>query len=193
MDDNSDYPFIEGNRLLERNTYFYVDCSSDQILHTWLRAREENISWCGMPVEPATAVTGSTFRDPVAGDIDTNFLLTWLLDKPTNDYTLFYTFKLLRKFEVTKRIHAEYDPSFRAINKKDFQNPGMYLQFAQLCIQNYDTHRYLQLLNALLKVGDTLISIRDQLTEEQKPELAWILSKEILFVRELSDGSSYAK
>jgi hypothetical protein len=189
MVDSADYPFVEGNRILERNTYFYVDCSDERVLRAWLRTREETINWCGGAVEPSPSLIGPMSQDPDTGSFDTKSLLTHLLNEQTDKDTLFYTLKLLRRFEVTKRIHAHYDPSFRAIDKKDFKSPENYLLFAQLCIRVYEAHGYLQLLNALLKAADTLISVRTQLREEQKQNLAWILSKEVAFVNELSDRS----
>lgn len=91
--------------------------------------------------------------------------------------------QILKSFEVRKRIYGAYDEKYKPVDEQDYKNYQLYLDFASLMAGMYEKSKNLKYLNALLKVDDTLLSIRDLLYEEQKALLGKILSKEMLYVR----------
>jgi hypothetical protein len=86
--------------------------------------------------------------------------------------------QLVKKFEVTKRIHRAYGPSFRAIDPADHKDLNRYLRLAEVFETAYAADKGLPYLNLLLKCMDTLSSLADQLTEDGRARLAGLIQRE---------------
>ena len=100
----------------------------------------------------------------------------------------------IKKFEVTKRLFREYDENFRAIDKTAYHDLALYLRFAEIMEAAYRMIEDLSALNALLKIMDTLIAYRVQLTQTQGCRLAWLVDAEAVHVEALAKnrGLSFA-
>jgi hypothetical protein len=85
---------------------------------------------------------------------------------------------LVKKFEVTKRIHRAYDERFRAVDRSDHEDLGLYLRLAEVFEAAHAATGELPYLNALLKCLDTLCALRSGLSEADRRRLSWLFERE---------------
>lgn len=94
-----------------------------------------------------------------------------------NDFML-----LLKRFEVTKKIYCQYDENYRPINiDTKYDDLDSYLAFSDFLIYEYKLSDTFDVLNALLKVNDILISNSDVMSAIQHLKLKEILKEELKF------------
>lgn len=130
------YPYAQGNLLHERNTYFYSAYHGQATLTAWAESRENAASGI-ISASPATP---------------TRTRLMQRLDRATLNH-------LVQRFEVTKRLHDDYTPAWRAVDKTRFEDLASYPLFAQILADAYQDTGGLPYLNALLKLNDTLTAL----------------------------------
>ena len=186
------YPFADGDRLEDRNTYFYVPFGGEDFLAALREQR--NAALTTLP-EPAETEKISGHAVPEPGPVNTADLLGALegalaAGRAENPIVQVWLKKLVKKFEVTKRIHASYDTCFRAVDKKDFGDLGLYVRLAGVFEAAFRQTRNLVFLNALLKGLDSLCSVKDRLTSQQQATLAHLIGREESHVAALRGGLS---
>lgn len=124
--------------------------------------------------------------------IDTAILLdtlyAYLSAEKTNDPegVLSFVRKMVKKFEVTKRIHEFYDNFFRTKEEAGFDNLGLYVKAAEVFEGAYARSGELPFLNVLIKCIDTLSSAEDSLKSSERGRLARLISKELYHVRAIA-------
>lgn len=179
-----DYPYSQGNRLEERNTYFYSQYHGMAFFTAWRASRQEALAQ--LPAAGALQLPVTTEREQNAEDTAT--LLADLLnadaDAPDKRHL---AERLLQRFEVSKRLHRRYDNEFKAIADSGYDDLNLYLQFAALCLHQADQPGALPFLNGLLKVVDSLISIRTRLSPAQGAQLAWLIEAEHSWVARVAE------
>jgi hypothetical protein len=187
----AEYPFARGDLLDQPNTYFYTLYRGKAFLDAWQRQR------CGVigDVPAAAAAT----EDPIEpfeqdGKIDTALLLAHLAHQLENTTTLDentrdWLEKVLKKFEVFKRIHRAYDGNFRAADRDDHKDPSLYLLMSEVFERAWRKTGHLVYLNALLKGLDTLSSLHAELGEDARPRLAALITAERKHVGTLAAGA----
>lgn len=85
--------------------------------------------------------------------------------------------RLVKTFEVRKRIYPKYHENFKPADEDDYGNIDDYALLAVLCGLVYKKNKNLKFLNALLKLNDILISIQ---SEFKHSELKTLLFSSIL-------------
>jgi hypothetical protein len=96
--------------------------------------------------------------------------------------------RIVKTFEVRKRLYHCYNSNFRPLDESDFYDCGLYLLFACGLVFAYKEKRNLTYLNALLKANDALLSLADKLHNFEREMLRYALSEEMRMVEELSHG-----
>ena len=169
------YPYSEGDRLQDRNTYMYSEYHGQRFLTVWGELRAAVLRELPSPAAPATA-PGSA---PAGEGYATDQLLAHLLAMPAEDEDRRrLAERLLQRFEVSKRLYRRYDGQFKAQRDSGYDELALYLQFATLCASYVDGANPMPFLNALLKVTDSLIALRSRLDGEQGAWLAWLITRE---------------
>lgn len=170
-----DYPYSQGDRLEERNTYFYSQYHGAAFFPAWRTSRQaalEELPSARVVPLPVAPKHGKNTQD-------TAELLAELLhaaaDAPGKRRL---AERLLQRFEVSKRLHRRYDSDFKAVADSGYDDLNLYLQFAALCLHQAKQPGALPFLNGLLKVIDSLISIQPRLTPAQGAQLAWLIAAE---------------
>ncbi|MFG0413664.1 hypothetical protein ACF8MD_08295 [Pseudomonas sp. zjy_8] len=170
-----DYPYSQGDRLEERNTYFYSQYHGAAFFPVWQASRQAALAH----LPPAQALPLPTAGEQLESAQDTAALLADLLntaaDAPGKRRL---AERLLQRFEVSKRLHRRYDSDFKAVTSSGYDDLDLYLQFAALCLHHAEQPGALPFLNGLLKVIDSLISVQQHLSPSQGAQLAWLISAE---------------
>ncbi len=174
------YPFDSGDLLNEPNTYFYTKFSGTAFLDAWKKHREQLLSTfptTGMPSQPPShgfledgQVNTARLLEYVYHELDSQH---WRKKEITD-----WLEKLLKKFEVTKRIHGAYDHNFRAVDRNDHKHAPNYLHLAEIFELAWRQAGEFPYLNALLKILDTLSSLRHMLNEEELARLSVLVKAE---------------
>ena len=162
MPPTSLYTYSQGNLLESPNTYTYTEYHAESFLEDWYAARSRLLA----EAADVEDVAGSFQMSSAPAARTIRAMSAEVQSGKTSPAGLLH---LVRRFEITKRVYEAYTPEWRAVDKEAFQDLSLYLGFGQLLAEAYRRHGLLQLLNALLKVNDTLVSVRDRLTD---PELA---------------------
>ena len=175
------YAYATGDLLKERHTYFYSGYGGRLFLKGWRADRDAARGAFGATAPPPPRPPSSPIS---AGPVETAPLLEQVLesvqrgaaDTPEARRALS---NLVKKFEVTKRIHRAYDERFRAVDRFDHENLGLYLRLAEVFEAAHAATGELPYLNALLKCLDTLCALRGGgLSEADRRRLSWLIERE---------------
>jgi hypothetical protein len=173
------YDYAHEDRIAKPNTYFYSIFQGADFLAVWRASRERVLD--SLPTsEPAHPPVPLIDRHlefgPTAILIDVAMIQAVALipgaplPSPLKD--------LLHKFETTKRLHREYDARFRAVDRAQNRDLGLYIKFAEVLAEGYRRTLDLRLANAFLKIADTLCSVAATLETHQMRRLREILLEE---------------
>jgi methionyl-tRNA formyltransferase len=182
------YPYASGNLLEQRNTYFYTTYRGAAFLEAWRRQRAEALSESTATLPAATPAEDSAPH----GVRPTDFLLESVAqhlsakDCPPENIALLG--RLLQRFEVSKRLHGEYDARWRPVDPSDYRSLERYIRFAEILDLAYQQTGALIYLNALLKIVDTLTSLRMELSAQQRTRLRRVIGHEREHVEQLAAG-----
>lgn len=178
----ANYPYASGDLLEVRNNYSYSSFQGRAFLDSWRLQRTGCV---------ATLLFDSTEAQSPARTSPTRQLLTNLLKSlqcgsfSQEDARLLDT--LIQRFEVTKRLHGEYNAAFRPTDLKDYKSLEEYVCLAEVLEASYAMHGGLPRLNALLKCLDTLTALAGQLNAGQAARLATLVDREHMHVEALED------
>tara|TARA_B100000315_G_C14530863_1_gene566085 strand:- start:993 stop:1598 length:606 start_codon:yes stop_codon:yes gene_type:complete len=195
----SNYTYATGDLLDERNTYFYTKYEGFPFLQAWQENRQEIIARWEGETSPPQKINKTNINDIIQGlehgvEVKTFDLFGALYGSLlSKDFAMHNkTFELIniivRKFEVTKRIHKTYSKEFKAVDKEDYRDLEIYICAAEIFVASYSISRNLAYLNVLLKCNDTLCAMEEKLDLRLKPRLARLLIKERSHVSELADS-----
>lgn len=166
------YPYAHGDLLETRNTYFYTPFQGKPFLEAWETQRSGVLS---APVPPGTDSTSAAIRKP------TDLLLDSLhaaISRDPNAGPWPDLDRLLQRFEVTKRLHGEYNAHWRPCDPADYTSLSRYLRFAEVLELAYGATGALPHLNGLLKCMDTLSALQTRLLPDAKERLNALIVKE---------------
>ena len=187
------YPYADGPLLEERNTYFYSEFGGEAFLRAWAETRDW--STAATPVPPPAALSRKLPEPDTP--VDTAALLDGLYAAVANSQATAPACRhwldlLVKKFEVTKRVHARYDGQFRTTSPGQHSDFGLYLRAAEVFDAAYAATGRLPFLNALLKILDTLNAYRAELDDALTGRLAWLCVREREHVRTLAARNGVA-
>lgn len=196
------YEYSRGDRLNDRNTYFYTTFQGPEFLSDWERDREQALLHLPAPREYAEPSSiALEFSDN--GEFETLDLLEYLklaLEKvdnsnPGNSPLQIQPWLdlLLQRFEVTKRVYTRYGPRFRAAGDRQYSDLALYAGLGEVMDLAYQKTSKLQYLNALLKVIDTLISRLMHLSVSVGGRTARLIQREQQYVQNLTSRTGKAR
>jgi len=179
------YPYSQGERLEERNTYFYSAYHGQPFFAAWRASRQQALANLP-PAKPwAPKASGVTLNTEHGYDTQAllNLLLTSDLGAPAHRR---FAEQLLQRFEVSKRLYRHYTPAFKAVLDSGYDDLSLYVQFAALCLAMQAQPKALPFLNGLLKSLDTLIAVHASCPAELGAHLAWLIAGEARWVEALA-------
>ena len=183
------YPYATGPLLEKRNSYAYSPYHGASFLKAWRADRDRARAAC-IQVSDNLSARNITPEGRVLPDwslparsVDLLATLDNALRQETFDPAAEAVLdRLVQRFEVTKRIHAEYGPDWRALNVSDYTDLGLILAFAETVATAQEKEARLDLLNVLLKALDTLSAYIGTLSKPQRTRLAELIEREAIFV-----------
>ncbi len=182
------YPYGYGDRLEDRNTYFYTPYIGTDIFPAWARNRR----WACRDICPMRHVFGEAGLPlPADGEWEAELVLRGLLgrldageDPESSDIA--WLQKWVQKWEVSKRVFARYDERFKPVDQSGYTRLSLYLLLATLMANAYDRFSELPYLNAFIKLLDTLCAQHNGLNDQEVAHLAWLADREKYFVTGLA-------
>lgn len=183
VNEDSTYTYARGNLLEKRNTYTYTSYHGDTFFSDWRKARA-NVHEQLPPPEQAPKPQSSRNLDLVLeGAIyDTAELLESVLVRlaqhESDDRTYVVLAHLVRRFEVSKRVHTQYLSHWRAAPASEYTDLALYIRYAEVMELAYSATNRIDFLNVLLKILDTLSSQVSSLSLQESGRLARLLNRE---------------
>ena len=86
-----------------------------------------------------------------------------------------------------RRIHRTYRRDFRAVDREDCHDYGLYVRAAEVFDKAFESTASLNYLNALLKCIDVLICRQHSLSPDDQGRLAWLILQERKHVGALAE------
>ena len=181
------YPYAAGDLLERPNTYFYSAYHGRAFLDAWRRQRADALR----EMDAAASLSATGLDSPAEPAQPTDLLLEsihrGLSATGGAAEHLSVLDRLVQRFEVTKRIHAEYSDVWRPVDGADYRSAHRYVRFAEVLELAYERTGALPYLNALLKNIDTLSSLRSTLSQDQRARVRRVIARERDHVRKLAE------
>ncbi len=188
---SAEYPYSQGNRLEQRNTYFYSGFDGTHFMDAWRDARK--FAARELRTAQSEAVDVQSKQAPGSGGIDTGSLLERLLAEllagKFPDETRVWTNILRTRFEVSKRVFCPSASTYphKPVAGSDWRNLELYVSFSVLMDAAYAVTGDITYLNALLKCNDTLVSVCHELFLKDKRRLSDLLGREEHYIDRLAN------
>lgn len=182
-----EYTYAQGDLIENPQNYAYSDYFGESFLAAWLRNREEQLA--KLPAAQKPLQFDNESFDPV----DTLSLLNAIcgsLSSPhlqANDKANYWLKRLLKKFEVTKRVYSAYSPAppHKPLGASSYTQLNLYIKLAECFVVAFEKDDALQYLNGFLKMQDSLISQSELLDKISQSNLAWLIHKEMKTIQKL--------
>ncbi len=193
------YYYASGDKLGDgRNSYFYTTYHGKAFFDCWKESREE------LGISKSEASIVKLFGDAsIALENITSVLLSEegilaedMLDtlnisfdeKCENPLALKHIDKLVKRFEVTKRVYSRYQGNrYVAADKEAYRDLKLYLKMAVIFSKGYEQTVRLPYLNALLKIIDSLSSQMSLINHEYHFYLEYLVTKEKEYISGLAN------
>ena len=192
--DISIYPYATGNRLEDRNTYFYTEFLGHEFLNAWKCCRERALAYFSSVCSDDTPPHVERFKlgampQPHSPNSVTGALLeeaAKLAERQTSEQVDKLLMQWVKKFETSKRVYDSYDSDFRPVDRNVYGELSHYVRLAEIFESSYRRTEALPFLNALLKILDTLIAMQGDLPFSLAGRMAELIKREYLHVSKLA-------
>ena len=184
------YPYVKDNNLYDRQYYNYARYD-DEFFASYRQNRRDALSRHDAVAKPndeqIIALLGSVgSADPDSHD-NAGVCLREAMRRLTlggydgglSEESLEMAARIVKTFEVRKRLYHYYNEKMRPLDEDDFEDRSLYVLFAGMTAVLYKRTSDLKYLNALLKVNDILLSLEEDIFKDD------VLGK--LFVYSLSE------
>lgn len=166
-----EYKYITENNLENKQNYMYSEFGEAAFLHAYKSSRTSFVKemadyYGGDFHETREELFKLKSRLSNADDLD---VVSW---RDTID-------AYVKRFEVSKRLFTEYDEKWKPTEHATYEQIDIYLLLAECCLQVYKITKCTKYFSCLLKIDDTLLSIKDMITNSEKERLSHILEGEI--------------
>ena len=172
MSQEVEYIYDKGNLLEKRNTYFYTEFSGEKFISSWKISRNSTLN----KLSELTNKVNEETPKPIDKILQKTY--AELSSSTIQDKSFVTLDKLVQRFEVTKRIHDEYNDDWRPVDSSKYQGLNRYLKFAESLEKAYHLTTNLSYLNTLLKCIDTLTTLCDEMDMTQKQCMQKLICRE---------------
>lgn len=179
------YKYITEDNLENKQTYMYSSYGGVEFLKAYFSSRQ-NLSDRNEMEEIQEKLNNED------GDIGTEVrreldYIWQQIQVGKEQKILFRLNEYVKSFEVRKRIYTKYLITWKPEENARYNDYESYLILAECLIGAYKYTDCLKYLSCLLKLDDTLLSIRSRLTKGQQEHLNSIVKQETSFVQLLCE------
>lgn len=176
------YPYSSGSLLDSPQNYMYTPYSGAAFVSDWYLSRDDFLIQyaCSATLYPLGSLPEDISNLLVTDTILKRLCVDLRAGLYTSEYVNYWLPRLLKKFEVSKRLYHSYsvDAPHVKIVENGFDNLTLYLLLAESLIRAWANKPMSQYINGLLKLVDTLLSQISLLDEVESSSLAWIVLAE---------------
>jgi methionyl-tRNA formyltransferase len=173
------YDYASGDLLENRNTYFYTKFQGRDFFTAWQRERATAIA----NTRGALPYKKNSSHAPI--DLILEKIRIDLSSSSSHADALLSLNRILQRFEVTKRLHDEYNANWRPSVPQNYRGMERYVLFAEALDLAYAKTSKLPFLNTLLKCMDTVTALAAQLDSSQKNRVCQLIVRERDYVEQL--------
>jgi hypothetical protein len=176
--DSLKYKYLNNNTPFEKIDYSYSAYNGESFLKAWKASRKLFTGIYNSKNIQFDVIIKSPTRD---------LFLSWINNFNDNTFKDFKKLNLLlKRFEVTRKIYAEYNESFRPTDKNvNFKNIDLYILFSVVLVKAYKNSKKLYYLNSLLKVNDIILSNEEVITTKNQSLFNYCKTQEIESIENL--------
>ena len=168
------YPYITENNLFHRQYYNYATCddafflgyqeSRSIVSYNFAVPTEKSLfDFCAAEIDGY--YNGDTEVFVLRKELETLILSCRTDAVPVECVAV--ADKLVKTFEVRKRLYHCYNEKMRPYDERDFEDVSLYILFSCAMLLCYRRTNDLKYLNALLKSNDILLSIREKFSKDE--------------------------
>lgn len=180
MSNNIRYQYADGDLLNQPNNYSYTTYYGAAFIEAWQEQRDI------IRDMPPTSHAICDNKNNGKTDLLLATIQASLSNNTINQNSYNDLLNLVKRFEVSKRLHANYNEAWKPVDLNDYHSPQRYLLFGEILEQIYAMTNFLAFLNCLLKVVDTISSLTAQLSNYELARVKILINKELAHVRLLS-------
>lgn len=179
------YEYITDNNLYQKQTYMYSQYKGIRFLKEYLETRQFFLD-SQKDVQEEEQLYSDTKGGFTKDDLQKIYkkLENGVCGGEALETVNYY----VKSFEVRKRIYTGYDEYWKPLPDAGFEEYDEYLLFAECLAFTYDNTKCLKYFSCLLKIDDTLLSVKDKLDHKQKARLCKIIEAELAVFYQLADG-----
>lgn len=183
------YAYSAGDLLETPQTYQYSLYQGEAFVEAWRESRLAALA--NLPTPARLLIESATFNDSADVSRLLGHLCQNLREGQFDSEATYWLPRLLKKFEVSKRLYAGYEAAapHRAVAGSDFRALQPYLLLSECMLHGWKASSAAYYLNGLLKLMDTLVSQQARLSPEQAAYLAWLLIQEQAVLQALAGGA----
>jgi hypothetical protein len=178
------YKFSNIDIRQDKSSYQYSTYFGLEFFIEWKKTRAAILRSSNVAKVPPFPIIKSTKFDNLP--INTQDLLEYIYSesiKPRMNATAsFWAEKLLKKFEVTHRIHENYNENFRASDVSKHKCLSLYVRFAEVSVEIFRHKSDIRYLNILLKLLDILTFEKQNLCDDLLKRTARLVAQELEFL-----------
>ena len=181
------YNYITENNLENRQFYMYCKFEGMDFLKNYLETRMNFIgSW-------QTEKEEQYFAEKILQGGKTERLLYRLICDEFNVENKKVVDWLTKDFEVRKRVYTAYDDATKKPEENaDYHQISNYILLGYVMSKSYDRTGNYKYLNCLLKIDDTLLSVAEQMSEEEMLAGKKLFGKEVKYVQAIMETKKVA-
>lgn len=185
------YPYSSGDLLNTPQHYMYSAYNGAEFIQSWLESRA--LFEKKHPLKPKILKINEGIEEATEYFDSYNILVSLcgaLRDgDQTSNRVSYWLPRLIKKFEVTKRLHNRYEKTepHAKVENSDYQKLSLYIFLAEVVIRSWAKSAKSQYLNCLLKLMDTLHSQSELLSEEEKSAVIWLTHAEKIMMSSIAN------
>ena len=179
------YKYITQNNLYQKQDYMYSEYAGLSFLKEYLKSRQNYI-------DSLSSKNSSIICDSLCNPVRKNLLemREELKCKKYSEQIIDRIRAYTKSFEVRKRIYTEYSDNWKPLNDASFEDYTNYLLFAECLLYVYRYTECCKFFSCLLKLDDTILSIQEKLTVQQKKYFGFIIEQELDIFYNLAENNN---
>lgn len=93
----------------------------------------------------------------------------------------------VKRFEVSKRLFSEYTDKWKTTDNASYNRLDLYILLSECCLRAYEMSGCTKYFSCSLKINDTLLSVKRNMTQSERSAFASVLDKELNAFKKLSE------